>query len=70
MTPLDHGSRVVIARDRMERFQAEADEDRLVATHADRSAGGWEGRPARQPPSDRVRALVGRLSRNLIPNPE
>jgi hypothetical protein len=60
---LDHGSRLALARDRTDRFRAEADAERLAGAHRDRSVGGWEGRPASSSASERVLAQVARVSR-------
>lgn len=64
--PLDAASRLIVARDRTDRFRAEADAERLGVEAAARRRSrpgaieGWEGRPARRPASDRVLALVAR----------
>ena len=51
-----------LAMDRISRLQAEADAERLADPKRSRrrSIGGWEGRPARRPPSRRILAWVPR----------
>lgn len=65
MSRLDPQARLRLARDRTDRFRAEADAERQVAEarrdRERRAVAGWEGRPARLPASDRVLALAGRL---------
>ena len=65
MTRLDAEARLLLARDRTDRYRAEAAAERVAAgTRRGRGRGavdGWEGRPAKASPSDRVLALAGRL---------
>lgn len=71
MTRLDHGSRLLLARDRIDRFRAEAVVDRLPDTSGRPVIGSWEGRAGHRPTSDRALARIGRAPRrDLRPNPE
>ena len=55
---MNHDVTYRLAMDRIARLQAEAAAERLAdpGRSRRRSIGGWEGRPARRPPSERILA--------------
>ena len=59
---MNHDVTYRLAMDRISRLQAEAEAERLAHPERSRrrSIGGWEGRPARRPPSRRILAWVPR----------
>ena len=62
MTRLDPEAGLILARDRTDRFRAEAGAERVAGVRRDRGAtAGWEGRPAQRPASERILALAARV---------
>ena len=59
---MNHDATYRLAMDRIARLHAEAAAERLAdpGRSRRRAIGGWEGRPAYRPPSERIRAWMPR----------